>query len=543
MLQTLAVVSVLGVLLCLVLPLHAATSTIIYEYDNLNRLTNATYAGGAQERFSHDPAGNRTQGVTAAALTRLDGIAPTVPANLTLLTVASNQAGIAWGPSTDSGGAGLAGYLILVNGVAYTNASGTNLLLRGLVPDTSYILTLLAFDGLTNQSLQSTQLTLRTLSGVDNLPPVLTVLPANGSILTTNLLILSGTASDAGRGDSGIAAVTVSGKNAANDSAAGGSTANWSYPLSLLPGSNSFRLVAQDASPNLNATTQMVSLFYAMPSNLPPFLVASPTVNAAPPGLTLYGATNAAYQLAWSTNLTNWVALPDRLIPTNGSVLFVDFTNPLWNRLFYRASLVGPASTSVSDDFNRPDSTNVGNGWSNLLDSGTHRLVIRDQRLTTQTYLESTPGAAGVFRSTPRALPITLSARLTYMNASAGLPYRYTTQIGILSDGKLDTGYRLIFSRSDSNYSNSKVCLNDGLVDVANVASSFQFQDEIVVSATFNADGSIMGSVQGDGQTFPFSFPAYGVQSTGTNVFIRLDMPDARATGYTYTTVDDFKID
>lgn len=47
--------------------LRAATFT--YTYDPLNRLTNAAYAGGSLESYSHDAAGNRLQRVVSVATT------------------------------------------------------------------------------------------------------------------------------------------------------------------------------------------------------------------------------------------------------------------------------------------------------------------------------------------------------------------------------------------------------------------------------------------------------------------------------------------
>ena len=379
----------------------------------------------------------------------------------------------------------------------------------------------------------------------DTTPPVLANLsPPTGSVVVTNRILVTGTATDSGFGNSGISGVTVNGTHAANETAAGSAIASWSFLASLFPGSNTLQIVAHDGSTNRNAVTNELALFYAMPSTQPPILAASTSAPGNPFSLSLYGSTNAAYLISTSTNLIDWTPAPITLVPTNGMLVIMEPAISSMKQLFYRAALAGPAFTSFLDTFARPDSDAVGNGWQDFLDTSPHHLVIRGQRLTTQTYTDATAGTAGVFRPMPRALPITLSAKLTDMNGNAGLSYRFATQIGVLGDGKLGNGYILSFGRSDSNYKNSTVFLNDGQTLVGSMASTFQFTDEIIVQATFHNDGSITGSVQGgNAEMFSFLFPAYAVQSAGSNVIIRLDMPDGRATGYVYSTVYDLRIE
>ena len=86
----------------------------------------------------------------------------------------------------------------------------------------------------------------------DFTPPAVAITShANGAIVNTRTLSLSGTASDAGRGDSGIAFVSVRGA-APNSNAAGAGTANWTKELILYPGTNSIDVYAYDNSPQRN---------------------------------------------------------------------------------------------------------------------------------------------------------------------------------------------------------------------------------------------------------------------------------------------------
>jgi hypothetical protein len=82
-------------------------------------------------------------------------------------------------------------------------------------------------------------------------------------------ITLSGTASDGGKGDSGISQVTVNGVRAANDSASGSGTANWNRVLTLVEGSNPITVIAYDNSTNLNSTSQSITINYTPPCPVP----------------------------------------------------------------------------------------------------------------------------------------------------------------------------------------------------------------------------------------------------------------------------------
>src|SRR5690242_5859370 len=145
-------------------PLDAASFS--YSYDSLNRLTNAAYADGSSESYLYDSSGNRLVRSTSALTTNLDQSPPTVPNNLALESSSPSQMSISWQPSYDFGyhllnpdsyidGSGLSGYSIYVNGSLVATTTTTNFTLDGLYPDTSYCLTVAAFDHENNLSDQS----------------------------------------------------------------------------------------------------------------------------------------------------------------------------------------------------------------------------------------------------------------------------------------------------------------------------------------------------------------------------------------------------
>jgi YD repeat-containing protein len=136
-------------------PAPVSSATFTYTYDPLNRLTNAAYSDGSSESYSYDPAGNRPSQVTLAATNLLDVTPPSVPTNLVSTTFTPSQLSIAWTRAFDTGGSGLAGYYIYVNGSWVATTTGTNFSLSGLSPGSQYCITVAAFDHDGNISSQS----------------------------------------------------------------------------------------------------------------------------------------------------------------------------------------------------------------------------------------------------------------------------------------------------------------------------------------------------------------------------------------------------
>lgn len=141
-------------------PSYAATFT--YTYDSLSRLTNAAYSDGSAESYSYDPAGNRLSRVTSAATTNIDTTAPSIPVSLVTNTFTPSQISISWARSFDTGGSGLAGYNVFLNGILIATATDTSFLLTGLEPGAQYCLSVAAYDHNGNFSAESTNLCVAT---------------------------------------------------------------------------------------------------------------------------------------------------------------------------------------------------------------------------------------------------------------------------------------------------------------------------------------------------------------------------------------------
>ena len=134
----------------------------LYKGDSANRLTNAAYSDGSRESYSYDAAGNRLSRVTLAANTPADTTAPSVPTNLVSTAFTPSQLSIAWNRAFDTGGSGLAGYKVFVNGGFVATTSSTDFSLAGLSPNSQYCLAVVAFDRAGNVSAQSSALCLTT---------------------------------------------------------------------------------------------------------------------------------------------------------------------------------------------------------------------------------------------------------------------------------------------------------------------------------------------------------------------------------------------
>jgi hypothetical protein len=160
----------------------------------------------------------------------------------------------------------------------------------------------------------------------DTLAPNLEIAShSNLQQVAASAITLSGMASDGGRGDSGIASVTVNGSQAANDTAVGSAVANWSRVVTLLAGTNRFTVLARNTLGN--AVTNVIRVI--SDTVRPTLAITSPKpgqkVNAvmAATGTASDNAQVAVkYQLnsnAWAvaTGTTNWSAAMSLLKGTN----------------------------------------------------------------------------------------------------------------------------------------------------------------------------------------------------------------------------------
>ncbi len=109
----------------------------------------------------------------------------------------------------------------------------------------------------------------------DPLPPTIVVTShANGQTVTTSTILLRGTATDAGRGDSGISSVWVR-NELPNSNAVGAETAEWSRSVDLRPGPNYLDVYAYDNSDVKNREHQALTINFKPADELAPILSVS----------------------------------------------------------------------------------------------------------------------------------------------------------------------------------------------------------------------------------------------------------------------------
>jgi subtilisin family serine protease len=201
-----------------------------------------------------------------------------------------------------------------------------------------------------------------------------------------------------------------------------------------------------------------------------------------------------------------------------------------------------PSETTLfQDDFNRPNSSEIGNGWTKLVGGSDIELVDGAVRVNVVSS-ENLP-LSGIFRFVDYVGDVTLKGTIYETNGFRGLSRRYMASIGVLGDGSPSSGYHIRFARSDINFNNSQVILFDNGVIVQTIFSTFQFGSEIAVEVTFREDGVVSGTVSGDSQQFDFDFPHRTVESNGEYIYFEADRPDTRRTSsYRFHGLDDFSV-
>jgi hypothetical protein len=115
----------------------------------------------------------------------------------------------------------------------------------------TYNVTIFVSDGLVSVS-RSFLWTVTTGTTADRTAPGLTITShASGLVVTSANQTISGTATDSGKGGSGITIVRVNGQAATGGAASGNNTANWSRTITLTSGSNTVTVEAVDGAGNI----------------------------------------------------------------------------------------------------------------------------------------------------------------------------------------------------------------------------------------------------------------------------------------------------
>ncbi len=114
-------------------------------------------------------------------LSGADTTAPSIPSGLTATAISSNQVNLNWIGSTDSGGSGVAGYQVSLNGTQIATVAAGSYSAMGLSPNTAYCCTVSAMDGAGNVSAPSSQACATTLGTVPTPPSGLAAVAVSSS--------------------------------------------------------------------------------------------------------------------------------------------------------------------------------------------------------------------------------------------------------------------------------------------------------------------------------------------------------------------------
>ena len=135
-------------------PTGTTNASGVYTFTGLAPATytlNVSAAGfGSASGTAAVTAGNTT--TKDFSLTSTDTTAPTSPSGLTATAVSPSQIDLAWTASTDSGGAGLAGYIVYRAGAEVGRTTATSFSNNGLTANTAYSYTVKAYDNAGNIS-------------------------------------------------------------------------------------------------------------------------------------------------------------------------------------------------------------------------------------------------------------------------------------------------------------------------------------------------------------------------------------------------------
>src|SRR5204862_8055450 len=108
----------------------------------------------------------------------------------------SSQINLSWNAATDSGGSGLAGYIVYRSGVQIGTTAGTSFSSTGLSPSSTYCYTVAAYDNAGNTSGQSAQACATTFAASDTVPPSASLTAPSSGATVSGTITLSANASD-----------------------------------------------------------------------------------------------------------------------------------------------------------------------------------------------------------------------------------------------------------------------------------------------------------------------------------------------------------
>ncbi|MEO5996752.1 MAG: fibronectin type III domain-containing protein [Chitinophagaceae bacterium] len=276
--------------------------------NNLNPATSYTFTVQAHDQSNNFSAfSNSVNGITATAA---DITAPTIPANLHVVSVTTNSITLDWDNSTDN--VGVTGYDVFVNGTKQYSTTNSDVVANNLNPATTYTFTVKAHDQVNNLSGFSNAVN-GTTTGItpptDNAPPGA---PSNLHVVsaTTGSITLDW--------DNSIDNVGVAGYDVFINGAKTYATTNSDFVVGGLSSNTTytFMIQAHDAANNYSAFSNLVNGTTA--SVTPPVDNIPPTI---PANLHVVSINTNAIALDWD-NSTDNIGVTGYDVFVNGTKLY-----------------------------------------------------------------------------------------------------------------------------------------------------------------------------------------------------------------------------
>ncbi len=137
-----------------------SASGTVYKISGLNAGTSYSVAVSAFDAASNESAKSKALSVTTTEIDQPDTLAPSIPTGLTITGITDTTASLSWSLSTDN--IGVSGYIVFVDGIVKGTVSSTSYTIGDLTPNTSYLLTVSAYDSSSNKSAESEALNVTT---------------------------------------------------------------------------------------------------------------------------------------------------------------------------------------------------------------------------------------------------------------------------------------------------------------------------------------------------------------------------------------------
>jgi chitodextrinase len=324
----------------------AIATTTATSYKDLNLAASTTYSYQVRAR---DNAGNVSALTAVNTVTTLacpDTTPPSVPTGLSATAASCSQINVAWNASTDTGGSGLKGYNLFIDGSGtptFVAAPTTSFNDTGLAGSSSHSFKASAVDNAGNQSAQSTAVNASTPACPDTTPPSVPT-GVGASAPTCSSVNVSWNASTDSTGGSGVknydvfrngALLTTTANTSISDTGLAAST-NYSYTVAARDNANNVSVQSTAASATTPACSTATGAFVWQQ-----MMAGQSTSDSASPTSTATDASGNVYVVGSFTGTVNFGAGSATASGTSSDAYLEMFSStgvPQWVKTFTDAA-------------------------------------------------------------------------------------------------------------------------------------------------------------------------------------------------------------